>query len=233
MNEQKISIIEDHDGRILTVHSCFFTIQGEGPFSGQRAVFLRLAGCNLQCPGCDTEYSSDDKYSVSQIVNLIARQIPEDSGSLDGMLVVITGGEPFRQPIERLVSSLLFHDAIVQIETNGTLYRELPWGHRNLHVVCSPKTRRINPRLEPFIKAFKYVVKAGEIDHFDGLPTRCLDHYCKDRVYRPSLTKLIYVQPMDEGDDEKNRANLEAVKDIVLFYGYRLCLQTHKLIGVQ
>ena len=45
--------------RHLDVHSIFHTIQGEGPYCGHPAVFIRLAGCNLQCPGCDTGRSDD------------------------------------------------------------------------------------------------------------------------------------------------------------------------------
>ena len=45
-------------GLILAINSIFYTIQGEGPFAGSPAVFVRLAGCNLQCPMCDTEYTS-------------------------------------------------------------------------------------------------------------------------------------------------------------------------------
>src|SRR3954467_9071958 len=46
------------DGNSLSIHSIFYTLQGEGPYSGCPAVFMRLAGCNLQCPGCDTDYTS-------------------------------------------------------------------------------------------------------------------------------------------------------------------------------
>jgi len=51
MNQQPIEKQFLHPKGDLEVHSIFLTIQGEGPFTGQRAVFVRLAGCNLQCPG--------------------------------------------------------------------------------------------------------------------------------------------------------------------------------------
>jgi len=57
INQQKPEPRAKGDGSILDFHSMFFTIQGEGPFAGHRSIFVRLAGCNLQCPGCDTEYT--------------------------------------------------------------------------------------------------------------------------------------------------------------------------------
>ena len=50
------------DADVLEVHSIFYTLQGEGPFCGSPAIFIRLAGCNLQCPGCDTDYTSKREH---------------------------------------------------------------------------------------------------------------------------------------------------------------------------
>ena len=58
----------------LEVHSIFYTIQGEGPFCGTPAVFIRLAGCNLQCPSCDTNYTSKRRtMTAEEIVNEVRR----------------------------------------------------------------------------------------------------------------------------------------------------------------
>jgi len=48
----------ESDGLYLEVQDIFSTIQGEGPFAGKPAVFLRLAGCNLRCFFCDTDFES-------------------------------------------------------------------------------------------------------------------------------------------------------------------------------
>ena len=49
----------------LQVHEIFHTIQGEGPFSGRPAVFIRLSGCNLRCWFCDTEWDDDNDPFLS------------------------------------------------------------------------------------------------------------------------------------------------------------------------
>ena len=59
MNQQAPEKQQLRGDGLLAVHSIFYTIQGEGPFAGETAVFVRLAGCNLQCPLCDTDYTSD------------------------------------------------------------------------------------------------------------------------------------------------------------------------------
>lgn len=226
----------------LDVHSIFPTIQGEGPFSGHRAVFIRLAGCNLQCPLCDTQYTKGRKLqSVESIIDeVVAYQ-------LNG-LVVITGGEPLRQDITTLCLCLLNKGYFVQIETNGTLpppsarflslcSTDLSERH-SVFIVCSPKTGRINPLLSPAVAALKYVLADGEASPGDGLPIQVLDHSTGGRVARPSGDHIrrqipIYMQPADVKDEEANHWNIEAVKRSCLAHGYIFQLQLHKLIGVE
>mgnify|MGYP001588245303 FL=1 len=164
----------------LQVNSVFYTIQGEGPFAGKSAVFVRLAGCNLQCPMCDTEYVKRKELDVGEVVRAVTKAIPFhwDMEELLAVrpreklpLVVITGGEPFRQHLRKFVGELLSAGFTVQIETNGTFYEErFPYDHNNVHIVCSPKTGRIHPRLVPHLTALKYVGTADSLDPADGLP---------------------------------------------------------------
>jgi organic radical activating enzyme len=220
----------------LQVHSVFYTIQGEGPFAGQPAVFVRLAGCNLQCPGCDTDYTSKrDQLFPFEILHLIDMQTCACLHMKAPVpLVVITGGEPFRQPIGPLVRLLVSKGYRVQIETNGTLYAEgLPWD--SITVVCSPKTGKLNAKLLPHIDAFKYVMKYGSVDPQDGLPTFALDHTASPKVARPpeNNKKPVYLQPMDVQDEAFNRANLNACIESCMKHGYTLQVQIHKIIDME
>lgn len=241
------------------VNSIFHTIQGEGPFAGEPAVFIRLAGCNLQCPKCDTEYTSRTAMTAAEICDASWGAVPQhgESAKENGPpyrwerfkcgLVVITGGEPFRQPIGSLVRALVETGYRVQIETNGSFAPDMnfPFGYlrngsprpsaQRVWIVCSPKTGKVSPWLLPGIDAFKYVASVESLkDSPDGLPMRALGHPASPMLYRPPVehSALIFLQPEDEGHDYPNALNRKAVVESCLKYGHRLCIQTHKLIGV-
>jgi len=89
----------------------FYSMQGEGPAMGRPATFVRLAGCNLRCQGCDTEDRPCRELSV-----------PDVQESIQGNRVVITGGEPTLQmrELSELISLLHGQGKEIHIETNGT-----------------------------------------------------------------------------------------------------------------
>jgi len=218
----------------LAVNSIFYTIQGEGPFAGTPAVFVRLAGCNLQCPDCDTEYGLWKVMSVSDILEAIAEVTPE-TNRVRCPLIVITGGEPFRQNIRKLTIALLENLYQVQVETNGTLFADLDYAfaHHSFTIVCSPKGSKVNALLWPHIKALKYVLNADSQNADDGLPILALGHGTKQVARWPEHWKgEVYIQPVDVQDENANKRHLKAAVDASLKFGYRLCLQVHKIIGV-
>lgn len=220
-----------HRDHTVDLHSMFFTIQGEGPFAGRSALFIRLAGCNLQCPGCDTEYTQGRKtVTLGDMWNLIDDVLPE--AERRGRLVVVTGGEPFRQNLTPLLGMLHGMGFEIQIETNGTL--PIPQGTFVMAtVVCSPKGR-IHPTVKAGCRYYKYVLQDGHIAE-DGLPSSVLGGPLPiDRPLRAGVDNLtIYVQPMDEKDDEANERNLLACVESVKKHGFTLCIQIHKIIGVE
>lgn len=216
----------------LAVHSVWKTIQGEGPFSGMVAIFVRLWGCNLKCPACDTDYTSKKGlFSPDGLLKEI-QTIDNKPG-----LVVLTGGEPLIQNVIPFIGLLLRRDYQVQVETNGTFVPDRPFPHfNNLSVVCSPKMSYCDVP-HRIITAWKYIIEAGYVDSDDGLPTRVLG--MNVRPYRPRFNDPqvehapVFVQPQDDNDPDKDRANLEEAKRSCLKYGYRLSLQIHKIIGME
>ena len=218
----------------LEVFKIFFTIQGEGPYAGHRAVFIRLAGCNLQCPGCDTDYTSTRKrMTVDELTAAVGRllsEVPTNRNLID--LVVITGGEPFRQNLVPLCAALFNMGCGIQIETNGTLYQELP---HYVEIVCSPKTGAIHRRLGPRLAALKYVVNADQVAEDDGLPVYALRHSASPRLARPphDFTGDVYIQPMDVQAPEENRRHEKAAVDSAMKHGHILCLQVHKHLNLE
>jgi 7-carboxy-7-deazaguanine synthase len=213
------------DGLSLWVQEVFYTLQGEGPLTGQPAVFVRLAGCNLRCFFCDTDFESSQWHpSLADLLNKI-----ESERGRHCSLIVITGGEPFRQNIRPLVDALLQDGLTVQIETNGTLWLDLP-ENDNIVIVCSPKTAFLHPEIEHRAHAFKYVVAAGETSDVDGLPAKSTQAGGVEcHIRRPRRDARVFVMPMDSGDVQKNTANTITAIQSAKNFGYSLTLQTHKL----
>ena len=208
----------------LWVQEVFRTVQGEGPRAGQPAIFIRLSGCNLACKFCDTEFESGTMRPWREVAQAASRLVPE---AWPEPLFVLTGGEPFRQDIRPLVSDLLLR-GVVQIETAGTLWLE---GLRNnAELVVSPKTGSVHAAIAARATAWKYILRAGEVA-LDGLPAVNPQTGVKQNLARRGTSAVpVYVQPCDDHDDEKNRANLAAAKDSALTFGYRLSLQQHKIL---
>ena len=203
---------------MLKVKEIFRSIQGEGPNVGTPAVFIRLSGCNLKCSWCDTDHESDAQESsesaiMSHVLGLLT----------SNRFVVITGGEPLLQDLSQLLDLLIAEDITIQIETNGTLYpswleRFVEFGEISdyqISIICSPKAgHSIQTDLTPFIVAYKIVAGFG------------------DRIRPNDFDGDIFIQPRDDHDLEKNKINLQLCLELCYACGYRLSLQTHKLIGI-
>jgi organic radical activating enzyme len=190
---------------VIALAEIFYTVQGEGTWAGLPAVFVRLAGCNLSCDFCDTDYSMKALRSVAQIVE-------EVRALSDGLpAIVLTGGEPFAQTETRaLIDALRADGRRVHIESNGTIYTELP---DDVWLCVSPK-ERVDPRMAARADEAKLIV--------DGrVPEEHL----------PLFERLPYVLLQPEGNKARN-------VDLAIDYAkahprrFRLSLQTHKFIGV-
>lgn len=226
MNEQKPEGIfiglydEAAGGRVFSVNSTWTTIQGEGPFAGHPATFIRLAGCNLQCPGCDTEYTRRTPMTTRDLT----RSVVQNGRNL----VVITGGEPFRHAyLQELIISIRKERHTVQVETNGTYLIEAGLAT----IVCSPKTPKLHGSCEHFVNAWKYVVSHDAIDSSDGLPTSVLG--MKKPPCRPLNKASVYIQPADSKNPVENEKNLKAAVEVCEEFGYILCLQIQKIVGLK
>lgn len=231
------------DGSILALQEIFYTIQGEGPFAGTPAVFVRLAGCNLACTFCDTDFESniDNKvgvnYIVQSVLSLFAVPMQYMHYDKSKRLVVLTGGEPMRQNIVPLLRELIrVHGFQVQIETAGTVWPEglvMEEFDGDLSIVCSPKTGKLHQNIMSFCEDYKYIISAEDPgSESDGLPIRSTQGNSDNLLFRPFITDTVWLQAMDEQDEDKNRTNLDEVVRRCMKYGYRLSLQQHKILGL-
>jgi len=113
--------------RTYIVNEIFYSLQGEGYYTGTPAVFLRFSGCNRMCPFCDTDHQHGRTMTADEIVEAIS--------AFPSRHLVITGGEPLLQLNSDLLRVIKTKGFYVQIETNGSMPApiEVDW------VTCSPK----------------------------------------------------------------------------------------------
>lgn len=249
-SNRRLPVVQDADA-LLTVNRMYYSLADGGPFAGEPCIVLRLAGCGLACRWCDVdfepiEFEGSAGDVAARVVDLRARQ------SACG-LVVLTGGEPLRQPVAPLIRRLNDVGMRVLVETSGHVWRdeldglfairratgELP--EPNV-VVCSPKTPHVADGLGPRVHALKYMLRTGETCIRDGLPaanpqeqaTRAI------RVARPSalrgpafLPRSVYVQPLSTGSAHEDARYLDTAVAVSQRYGYTLALSLPRVLRLR
>ena len=200
------------------VNEIFYSLQGEGFWTGTPMVFIRLSGCNIRCPFCDTDHREFRLMEVADIMRAVAKVDPENCGH-----VCITGGEPTIQLQEDLIDALHLHYYTVHLETNGT--RPVP--HSVDWVTLSPKEDV--PHIGPLAKVV--LNQASEVKFvFDGTQT-------EDVIGRWAQfpAKWHFLQPCFTGDSAANAAIVRATVQYVKSHAdvWRLSLQTHRLLGIR
>jgi len=108
----------------LKISEIFPSVQGEGLRQGEATIFVRLSGCNLRCDFCDTKYAWTEGEEMR--ISVILDKLDRIRESFPADWVCLTGGEPMLQNIDPLVRSLKERALAVQVETNGTQFRDLP-----------------------------------------------------------------------------------------------------------
>lgn len=194
----------------MKVNEIFYSIQGEGHYTGTAAVFVRFSVCNLKCPFCDTNFKEFTEMTEEQIVDTVC------SLSTKCKLVVLTGGEPTIHECTGLIDLLHQNGYKVAMESNGT--RKAPYNIDWLTI--SPK--------QPFVGdvGTPKVTKANEVKVvFDG------EHDISDFGIQ---AQYYYVQPCDTGDEQKNKHIMEGcVQFIQDNPKWKLSIQTQKIINVR
>lgn len=190
---------------MLALSEIFYSIQGEGTWTGTPAVFVRLSGCNLACNFCDTDYATAFFASVEEV----ALRVQELGG--DCPMVILTGGEPLAQTQTlALIERLRADGRRVHIESNGTIPTQLP---PDVWLCVSPK-ERVDPGMAARADEAKLIVD-------QRVPQEHLALFAD----KPT----IWLQP--EGNKPANVA-LALAYAKAHPQRFRLSLQTHKFIGV-
>lgn len=226
---------KDHgDGETLHLvkGSPFLTIQGEGPYTGHPAVFVRLHGCHLRCTFCDTDFDATDD-PIWNRVNLVSRIT--DRKNENAKLVVITGGEPMRQNLLPLCWDLAeVYGFRIQIETAGTFWIE--GIEKFADIVCSPKTPSIHPMIHKHAVAFKYVISGGQQfshEKFGYVPITATQPGARPaQLALPRNDAPVYLSPCDEQDEFRNQFNRQLVGQLAIQHGVIAGIQLHKFLAV-
>ncbi len=189
----------------------FYSIQGEGYFSGRPAYFIRLAGCDVGCSWCDVKESwNQEDHPLVKTDDIVARV--KKSGT---DFVVITGGEPSMYNLEDLTSALKKIDIYIAIETSGAhkLSGTIDW------VCLSPKKFKM-PLEENYKKAheLKMII-------FNNHDFKWSDEL-KDKVNK---TCKLYLQPEWEKEKEMLPLMIDYVKKHT---NWNISLQTHKFMNI-
>lgn len=192
----------------MRVNEIFYSLQGEGYHTGHAAIFVRLSGCNLRCPFCDTIHESSQEYTDEEILSRIA-QYPSRH-------LIFTGGEPALQLTGSTISFFKNHGYYIQTETNGT--RKLPAGID--WITCSPK--------------FEFCTHADlQLQHINELKV-VYDGNNNMQLYADIPADSYTLQPCDTGNRERNDEIVRQTIDYILTHPeWRLSLQTHKSLNIR
>ena len=186
----------------------FASLQGEGRNTGRPCAFVRFAGCNLDCPWCDTDKTARFTADAAEIADEVER--------LGRKSVILTGGEPTAiDGVEELVAELKKRGFWIAVETNGT--RRAPWLRFVDYVACSPKAEY--PESVALESADEVRVVASSED---------VVAFCREMKGRIVATDY-YVSPCDRD----GKIDFATAKSVLarLGDGWSLSVQLHKILG--
>lgn len=196
---------------VLPVMEYFYTIQGEGFYSGRAAFFIRLAGCDVGCVWCDVKESWDVNEHPLVTLDFLEKEVVTSSTNF----VVITGGEPAMYDLTALINRLKKHEIEVAIETSGTykLIGAIDW------YCFSPKKFK-----EPIEEAYQ---KANELKIIINHPSDF--EWAEMHASKVDSNCKLYLQP----EWSKQERFLPMIIDFVKKNPkWRISLQTHKFMNI-
>ena len=202
----------------------FSTIQGEGRNTGLPATFIRFAGCNLNCPWCDTKRQAKEFLTLTEIMAKVRK--------FKNRAVIVTGGEPTTVVgLGDVLSKLKDEGYWLALETNGL--KSIPELELFDYVAVSPK----------YFYRTKYagesvIEKANEVRIVAESPN--MEDFCRKMRERIAATDY-YISPLDEGGKMHYRRafnlmlklNSSLSMKTAVWPPWFLSVQTHKVLGLK
>jgi 7-carboxy-7-deazaguanine synthase len=230
----------------LLVNEIFETIQGEGSYTGTPSVFVRLQGCPVGCPWCDTQHTWDvlpEKLVSADIILLKSADSPTyfqtsskdllellDRQGYTANHMVITGGEPCMYDLTELSSIAIEKGFSVQIETSGTYEIKC---HTDTWVTVSPKINMkagmpiLSQAMSRANEIKHPIAMQRHIDELDALLTR-ENMPTRWQSSKEKRNVLVYLQPISQQERATELAIATCIER-----NWRLSVQLHKYIGVE
>ena len=195
----------------LPVMEAFYTIQGEGHFSGNSAYFIRLGGCDVGCVWCDVKESWDAEKWPEQSVD----QIVEAALLHKTRLVVVTGGEPLMYNLDHLTYTLKAHGMSTNIETSGAHPLSGTWNW-----ICFSPKKFMKPKDEIYHIADELKVVIYNKSDFV---------WAEKHAAKVNPDCLLYLQPEWDKSEKVLPSIIEYVKNNPQ---WKISLQTHKFMNI-
>jgi 7-carboxy-7-deazaguanine synthase len=196
----------------LPVMEAFYTLQGEGNYSGHAAYFIRLGGCDVGCIWCDVK----DSWDASKHPVLPIDKIVNDAAKYPGRLAVVTGGEPLMHDLAELTNALHEKGFATNIETSGSSPLSGAWDW----ICLSPKKFKAPlPEVLQVANELKIIV-------FNKSDFAWAESFVNEI---PADCKL-YLQPEWGKKDEMLPLIVDYIQQNPK---WQLSLQTHKYIGIE
>jgi hypothetical protein len=198
----------------------FNTVQGEGQLLGVPMTFLRLAGCSVGCPGCDTDYTVAERLTVAEIVERLQRLRRR-------RWVWLTGGEPTDHPIGDLVTALRREGYLVAMATAGVRL-ETKDGWRVCEGNVGVDFLSVSPHFPP--SSDRWVVRSGsQLNVVHGLNGVNVNDFTSVDVQRWGSC---WVTPCWYHPGTRMEKVTECVEFVDKFPAWRLGIQAHKQWGL-
>ncbi|CAG5078645.1 7-carboxy-7-deazaguanine synthase QueE [Parvicella tangerina] len=202
----------DNKGSSLPIMEMFYSIQGEGYYSGRPAVFIRLGGCDVGCHWCDVKESWEAQDHPQKSIDEIVHFVKEQGANF----VVITGGEPAMYDLTELTNELHKENIFIALETSGvySIKGQFDW------ICFSPKKFKApTDEVYHIANELKVIVfNRSDLSWAEGHRQKVAEN-CK-----------LYLQP----EWSKKEENTDLIIDYIKAnHNWNISLQTHKYIGVE
>lgn len=190
----------------------FYTIQGEGYYSGRPAYFIRIGGCDVGCVWCDVKESWNSQDHKNTKLETLIENVKRSGCNF----VVITGGEPAMYKIAQLVDAIKALGIETAIETSGCYKLDA-----NIDWYCFSPKKFKPPVEEAYLKANELKVVIFHKSDFEWAESHALK-------LRNKNCKL-YIQPEWSKEDEMLPLIINYVKENPK---WNISLQTHKYMQI-